>query len=83
MPTRRSFRNGPEVRLGDKTPFVDCKGHMSGYPTYRESVCQSLVCIQSRSSLGGSGKYSGGIGKRPKRKQTTLFIVDPSICNYR
>ena len=27
-------------------------------------------------SLGGSGKYSGGIGKLEKRKQTTLQIVD-------
>jgi aryl-alcohol dehydrogenase-like predicted oxidoreductase len=36
-----------------------------------------MVCIQAHRSLGGSGKYSGEIGKRPNSKRITLLIVDP------
>jgi Aldo/keto reductase family len=42
----------------------------------RPSLTDALVRIQSRRSLGGSGKYSGGKGKRLKNKPTTLLIVD-------
>ena len=38
-----------------------------------------MVCIQSGRSLGGSSKYSGGIGKRPESKQTTLLIIDDTF----
>src|SRR5208337_3651108 len=55
--------------------------NFSGKATFPESVAQSLACIQARRSLGGSGKYSGGIGKRPECKQTTLHIVEAGISS--
>ena len=53
----------------------------SCWPTrWLSAVCRSVMFVtQLRASLGGSGKYSGGIGKLEKRKQTTLQIVDPGI----
>jgi MFS family permease len=42
-------------------------------------ACRILQGCGNHRSLGGSGKYSGGIGKRPKGKRTTLLIVDTGI----
>jgi hypothetical protein len=48
-----------------------CPPHL-GYPP-------SYWFAGNHRSLGGSGKYSGGIGKPPKGKRTTLLIVDTGI----